>query len=114
MRAMRLERHSLWDDLVEDLVNYPFRPRRWAKMIVTIAHNAKAFDVHFIFNRAKLLKCKPYLIMNGLNIVCMKMEQILFLDSVSFLPCPLRKLPASFRLMADKSFYTNILIPKKT
>jgi hypothetical protein len=31
--------------------------------------------------------------MNGLKIMCMKMEHLVFLDSVSFLPCPLRKLP---------------------
>jgi len=43
--------------------------------------------------------------MNGLKIMCMKMEHLVFLDSVSFLPCPLRKLPETFGLTANKSWY---------
>jgi len=35
----------------------------------------------------------------------MKMEHSLFLGSVSFLPCPLGKLPESFSLTAFKSWY---------
>ena len=34
----------------------------------------------------------------------MKMEHLVFLDSVSFLPCALRKLPEPFRLSASKSW----------
>jgi len=32
-------------------------------------------------------------------------EDLVFLDSVSFLPCSLRKLPEIFGLMATKSLY---------
>jgi len=35
----------------------------------------------------------------------MKMEHLVFLDSVSFLPCHLRKLPETFGLTATKSWY---------
>ena len=35
----------------------------------------------------------------------MKMEHLVFLDSVSFLPCALRKLPEAFGLQATKSWY---------
>jgi len=52
-------------------------------MIVAIAHNAKAIDLYFILNRAVLLKWKHELIMSGLKIMCMKMENLVFLDSVS-------------------------------
>jgi len=52
-----------------------------------------------------MLKWKPELIMNGLKIMYMKMEHLVFLDSVSFLPCPLRKLPEAFGLTACKSWY---------
>jgi len=41
--------------------------------------------------------------MSGLKIICMKMEHLVFLDSVSFLPCGLRKLPEAFGLPASKS-----------
>jgi len=52
-----------------------------------------------------MLKWKPELIMSGLKIMCMKMEHLVFLDSVSFLPCALRKLPEAFGLSASKSWY---------
>jgi hypothetical protein len=98
-------KHSFWQDPVGDLLSYITEPRPWANKIVAIAHNAKAFDLHFILNRAILLKWKPDLIMNELKIMCMKMEHLVFLDSVSFLPCPLRKLPEAFGLTASKSWY---------
>jgi len=52
-----------------------------------------------------MLKWNPELIMSGLNIMCMKMEHLVFLDSVSFLPCALCKLPEAFGLSASKSWY---------
>ena len=72
------------------------KPRPWVKKIVAIAHNAKAFDLHFNLNRAVLLKWQPELIVNGLKIMCMKMQYLVFLESVSFLPFPLCKLPEAF------------------
>jgi len=42
--------------------------------------------------------------MNGLMIMCMKLEHLFFLDNVSF-PCPLRKLPEAFGLTSSKSWY---------
>jgi hypothetical protein len=72
---------------------------------VAIAHNAEAFDLNFILNRAIMLKWEPELITNGLKIISMKMEHLLFLDSVSFLPCALGKLLEAFGLQASKSLY---------
>jgi hypothetical protein len=43
--------------------------------------------------------------MNGLKIMCMKVEHMIFLDSVKFLPFPLRKLPEALGLAASKSWY---------
>jgi len=39
------------------------------------------------------------------KIMCMKREHLVFLDSVFFLPCALRKLPEAFGLIASKSWY---------
>ena len=39
--------------------NLSCKPRPWASEIVAIAHNANLFDLHFILNRAILLKWKP-------------------------------------------------------
>jgi hypothetical protein len=38
----------------------------------------------------------------------MKIEHLVFFDSVSFLPCPLRKLPQVFGLTARKSWYPHL------
>jgi hypothetical protein len=62
-------KHSLWDDPVGDMLSYMFEPTPWVKKIIPIAHNAKSFDLHFILNRAILLKWQPELFMNGLKIV---------------------------------------------
>jgi len=51
---------------------------------VAIAHNAKAFDLHFILNRAIKLKWKPELITNCLKIISMKMEHLVL---VLYLSC---------------------------
>jgi len=96
-------KHTFWDDTVGELLLYLRQPRIWAIKIVAIAHNAKAFDLHFILNRAIMLKWKPELIMSGLKIMCIKMGHLVFLDSVSFLPSALRKLPEAFGLSASKS-----------
>ena len=101
-------KHSFWQDPVEDLFTYPTEPRPWANKIVAIAHNVKAFDLHFMLNRAILLKWIPELIMNGLKIMCMKSEHLVFLDSVSFIPCLLRKVPVTFDLSASKSWYPHL------
>ena len=47
----------------------------------------------------------PEIILNGLKIMCMKVEHLMFLDSVSFLPCVLRKLPETYGQTASKSWY---------
>ena len=91
---------------MRELLSYVTEPRPWANKIFAIAHNANAFDFHFILNSAILLKWKPDLIMNGKKkIMCMRMEHLVFLDSVSFLPFPLRMLPEAFGLTVAKSWY---------
>jgi hypothetical protein len=70
-----------------------------------IAHNAKAFDLHFILNRAFLLKLQVEMIMNWMKIMCMRAEHLVFLDSISFLPFALRKLPEAFGLTVANSWY---------
>ena len=80
-------KHCLWQDPVGDLHSYLCERRLRANTIVAIAHNANAFDRHFILNGAMKLKRKPELIMNGLKIMCVKIEHLVFLDSFSFLPC---------------------------
>jgi len=100
-------KHTFREDPVGELLIYFTEPRPWVNKIIVIAQNAKAFDLHFILNRALLLKWKPQLIMNGQKIMCMRVEHLVFLDSVSFLPSflpfPLPKMPEAFDLTASKS-----------
>jgi hypothetical protein len=75
--------NTFWEGVrFGDLLTYQCQPLPWANEVVAIAHNAKAFDLHFILNRAILLKWQPELIMNGQKILCMRMDHLLFLDSV--------------------------------
>jgi len=98
-------KHKFWDDPVGQLLTYLCKSRLWCSKIVAIAHNAKAFDLQFILNRAIFLKWKPKLIVNGLKIICMTMEHLTFIYSISCMPCSLRKLSEAFGLTAAKSWY---------
>jgi len=72
---------------------------------VAIAQIAKAFDSQFILQRSILLKWNPQIILTGLKIISMKMQHIHFLDSISYLPRPLRKLPEAFGLSTQKTYF---------
>ena len=97
-------RHSFCEDPVGDLLAYLCKQRQWCKKVVAIAHSARGMDAHFILDRALLLKWTPKLILNGQN-VYMTLHHITFLDSISFLPMALRKLPEAFGISASKSWY---------
>ena len=98
-------RGTTWNDAVGDLFTYLCEPRLWANIIVEIAYNVKAFDLDIIQNRAIFLKWKREVIAKGLKIISIKMENLVFFDSVSFLPCALRKLREAFGLQTIKSWY---------
>ncbi|GFG35830.1 hypothetical protein Cfor_01158 [Coptotermes formosanus] len=100
-----VRKHSFWEDPVADMLTYLCEPRPWADTVVARAHNAEAFELHFILNTAIFPKWQPKLITNGVKIMCMKVELITFLDSLNYLPFPLRKLPDEFGLMSRKSWY---------
>jgi hypothetical protein len=55
---------------------------------------------------------EPELILNGLKIVSMKIHHIQFLDSVSYMSMPLRKLPEAFGLQASKSWFPHLFNTK--
>jgi hypothetical protein len=105
--------HAFLDDLVGYMLSYLFEPRPWVKQIVAIAHNAKAFDLQFILDRAIFLKGLPEIIMNGQAIMCLTVEHIRFIDSISYLPFQLRKVAGAFGLLASKSCYPHYLNTKE-
>ena len=70
-----------------------------------LCHNAKAFDLHFVLNRLVRMKLLPeLLIMNGQKIMCLKVKNVTWLDSLRYLAMPLRKLPEAFGLTVQKSW----------
>jgi hypothetical protein len=106
-------KHSFFEYPVGDLFSYLCEPRPWASKVVAIAHNASGFDMQFLLNRAMVLKWQPEVIMNGLKIISMKIQHIHFIDSLLFLPMPLRKLPGAFGLTATKAWYTHFYNTKE-
>jgi hypothetical protein len=102
-------KRSFWTDPVGDLISYTFKSRPWADRVVAIAHNAKAFDLLLVLNRLVLMKLLPELLfMNGQKIMCLKVENVTWLDSLNYLTKPLRKLPEEFGLTAQKSSYPHL------
>ena len=87
-----------------ELLSYLCEPRPWLKQIIAIAHNAKAFDLHFKLLRAVLLKWGPKIVMSGRKIILMKVEHMKFIDSICFLPFPLSKLSDAFGMTAAKGW----------
>ena len=63
-----ISKHAFWENPVGDLHTYLCEPRPWIRQIIAIAHNAKSFYLHFILNRAVLLKWRPEIVMSGQKI----------------------------------------------
>ena len=97
--------NSFRDDAIGALLSYVCEPRPCVSKVVAIAHIAKAFDSQIVLNRAILMKWKPELILSGLKMVYMKVEHMLFIGSLSYLPMPLHKLFEAFGLSVTKSWY---------
>ncbi len=73
------------------------------KKTVCIAHNARGFDAQFIL-RYLIEEEKtqmPSLIMNGTKIISMKIGNVIFLDSLNYLPMSLSALPKAFGFADD-------------
>ena len=83
----RKRKHSFFEDPVGDLLTHLCEPRGKCEQVVAIAHNARSYDAQFILKRAILLKWKPGLNLNGSKIICMRMEHLRFIDSISTCLC---------------------------
>jgi len=99
-----VRKHWFWDDSIGSMLSYLCEPRPWVNKVIAIAHKAKAFDLQIIKNRPILLRWRPERTMDGLKIMCVMMEHLVFLDSVYLLPSSLRKLPEAFGLTVSKSW----------
>ena len=71
-------------------VKKPFR-------IKVIAHNAKSYDIHFIVKYCLENNFTPKdVVKKGSKILSLVLKHIQFIDSLSFLPMALKKLPSTF------------------
>ena len=80
--------------------------------VLLIAHNAKSFDGIFILQELIRRQLKPELILQGCKIICMKLGNWKFIDSLMFLPMPLSSMPKSFSLNELKKGYWPYLANK--
>src|SRR6266581_7089227 len=64
--------------------------------IVLIAHNAKAYDAQFILKHCISCRFTPNVIKIGTKILQMNINQFTFIDSLSFLQMPLKRMPFTF------------------
>jgi hypothetical protein len=66
--------------------------------VVAIVHNVKDFDLLYVLNRLVRMKSlASLLIMNG-HIICLKVENVTWLEGLKYLAMSLRKLPEAFGL----------------
>lgn len=64
--------------------------------VYVIAHNSRAYDCQFILKYCVNNRFIPNVIKKGTKILQMKIGSFKFIDSLSFLPMPLRKFPETF------------------
>src|SRR6266436_1300524 len=64
--------------------------------VKVIAHNSKSYDSQFIINYFLKNNVKPTIIKKGSKILSLQYKNFNFIDSLSFLPMPLKNLPKTF------------------
>ena len=78
------------------------------------AHNARSYDFQFLVQYLIANGIQPSVIMNGHKIISMRVGRIQCLDSLSFLPFPLSKLPDCFNFTSlKKGFFPFLFYPKE-
>jgi len=65
-------------------------------MIYVIAHNSRGYDSQFILKYCVNNRITPSVIKKGTKILSIRIKNIKFIDSLSFLPMALKKLPECF------------------
>ena len=91
--------NSFCTDPFGDLISYTFKSKPWADRGATIARNAKTFLLFFL-NRLVRTKLLPELLIVNGQIMCLKVANVTWLDSLNYLAMALRKLPEAFGLIA--------------
>jgi very-short-patch-repair endonuclease len=83
--------------------NYLADRKKYSKLkhdiiVYVIAHNSRAYDSQFILKYCLNNRIIPSVLKRGTKILSMRVGNFKFIDSLSFLPMSLKKLPSTFGL----------------
>jgi hypothetical protein len=90
---------TFWaEDPVGKFIEYLRLSRPFADKIYVMSHNSRDYDAQFLLRRFLELRWTPQLIMDGTKFLSMIVENLLFLDSLNYLPKSLKSMPKTFDL----------------
>ena len=94
------------EDTIKKFVDWILREKK----AISLAHNARAFDLHLVLEQLHAQGIKPSnIIQTGCKVMKLKVGQVIFLDSLNFLPMALSKLPTAFGLQElCKGFFPHL------
>lgn len=88
---------------VQGFVDYVMEVRKKYRSVCVIAHNGQGYDFQFILKHImEKTKFTPELIMRGTKIILLEMDNVKFIDSLSYFPMALAALPKAFDLPPEK------------
>ncbi|XP_054283566.1 uncharacterized protein LOC129000629 [Macrosteles quadrilineatus] len=88
---------------VTQFMDYVMQVRKNFKDVCVIAHNGQGFDFQFLLKYVlEDTKFTPKLVMRGTKVILMEIDNVRFVDSLSYFPMPLAALPKAFDLPPEK------------
>ena len=87
---------------------------------IVMAHNGQAYDFYFVLKQfyKNSSKYVPNLVINGTLLMQMLVKttdvELKFIDSVNFIPAPLRKFPTLFGFNDSKTFFPYSFVNEET
>jgi hypothetical protein len=93
------------EDPIGKFIEYLRLSRPFADKVYVISFNSRGYDAQFLLRKFLELSWSPDSIMDGSKILSMKVEGLIFLDSLNFLPMSLKNMPKSFDLSCKKGYY---------
>ncbi|XP_054279219.1 uncharacterized protein LOC128997605 [Macrosteles quadrilineatus] len=88
---------------VTQFMDYVMQVRKTFKDVCVIAHNGQGFDFQFLLKYVlEDTKFTPKLVMRGTKVILMEIDNVRFVDSLSYFPMPLAALPKAFDLPPEK------------
>ncbi|XP_054279031.1 uncharacterized protein LOC128997416 [Macrosteles quadrilineatus] len=90
-------------DPIKQFMDYVMSVRKQFKNVCVIAHNGQGFDFQFLLKYLlEETKFTPELVMRGTKIILMEIDNVRFVDSLSYFPMALSALPKAFDLPPEK------------